>query len=104
MPLSDADIAEIQALQLVGQMPLTIGEFNLNRTVNDLGVTVQRLSKLVHILWKEVESLERFVKVIPEGLQIKAGFSEILVLKNGGIRIGGQRVLLTSPGKSEFYF
>jgi hypothetical protein len=69
-----------------------------------LAQKVERLTKLVHILWKEAEKLESYVKVIPEGLQIKADFSEILVLKNGGIRIAGQRVLVTAPGKSDLYF
>ena len=69
-----------------------------------LAQKVERLTKLVHILWKEAEKLESYVKVIPEGLQIKADFSEILVLKNGGIRIGGQRVYVTTPGKSDLYY
>ena len=69
-----------------------------------LAQKVERLTKLVHILWKEAEKLESYVKVIPGGLQIKADFSEIVVLKNGGIRIAGQRVLVTAPGKSDLYF
>ena len=69
-----------------------------------LEAKVERLTKLVHILWKEAEKLESYVQVIPEGLRIKADFSEILVLKNGGIRIGGQRVYVTTPGKSDLYY
>jgi hypothetical protein len=42
--------------------------------------------------------------VIPEGLRIKSGASEVLVLKNGGIMINGLRVLVQTPGKSEFYY
>jgi hypothetical protein len=68
-----------------------------------LEAKVERLTKLVHILWKEAERLEGIVKVIPEGLQIKTGFSEITVLRNGGIVIKGQRILVEAPGKKEFY-
>lgn len=70
----------------------------------NLEAKVERLTKLVHILWKEAERLESIVKVIPEGLQIKTGFSEVTVLKNGGVVIKGLRVLVETPGKSEFYF
>ena len=59
------------------------------------------LTKLVHILWKELEKYEQVIKVIPEGLQIKAGMSEILVLRNGGIILDGQRILLNTPGKQQ---
>ena len=62
---------------------------------------VARLSKLVHILWKEVERLEGIIHVIPEGLKIKSGRSEILVLKNGGIILNGLRISLEVPGKTE---
>ncbi len=58
-----------------------------------LEAKVERLTKLVHILWKEAERLEGIVKVIPEGLQIKTGISEIK----------GQRILVEAPGKREFY-
>jgi hypothetical protein len=68
-----------------------------------LEAKVERLTKLVHILWKEAERLEGIVKVIPEGLQIKTGISEITVLRNGGIVIKGQRILVEAPGKREFY-
>ncbi len=68
-----------------------------------LEAKVERLTKLVHILWKEAERLESIVKVIPEGLQIKTGFSEVTVLRNGGVVIKGLRVLVETPGKSEFY-
>ena len=67
-----------------------------------LEAKVERLTKLVHILWKEAEKIESIVKVIPEGLQIKTGFSEISVLRNGGIVIKGQRILVQAPGKSFF--
>lgn len=69
-----------------------------------LAAKVDHLSKLVHILWKEAERLEQIVQVIPEGLRIKSGASEVLVLKNGGIVINGLRVLVQTPGKSEFYY
>lgn len=66
-----------------------------------LEAEVARLTKLVHILWKEVEKLEGIVHVIPEGLKIKSGRSEILVLKNGGIILNGLRISLEVPGKTE---
>jgi hypothetical protein len=69
-----------------------------------LAAKVDHLTKLVHILWKEAERLEQIVQVIPEGLRIKSGASEVLVLKNGGIMINGLRVLVQTPGKSEFYY
>lgn len=69
-----------------------------------LEAKVEYLTKLVHILWKQVETLESRVQVTAEGVRIKSGQSEILVLNNGGIRIGGLRVLVTTPGKADFYF
>jgi len=68
-----------------------------------LEAKVERLTKLVHILWKEAERLESIVQVIPEGLRIKTGFSEVTVLRNGGIIISGQRIHLKSATKSELY-
>ena len=65
---------------------------------------LEHLTKLVHILWKEVERLEQIVQVIPEGLRIKAGMSEILVLKNGGIILNGLRILMHTPAKDEFLY
>jgi hypothetical protein len=59
------------------------------------------LTKLVHILWKNLEQYEQIIKVIPEGLQIKTGMSEVLVLKNGGIILEGQRILVHTPGKQQ---
>jgi len=67
-----------------------------------LEAKVERLTKLVHILWKEAEKLESIVRVIPEGLEIKTGFSEIAVLRNGGVIIKGQRILVDAPGKTFF--
>jgi hypothetical protein len=64
---------------------------------------VERLTKLVHILWKEAERLESVVRVIPEGLTIKAGASEVTVLRNGGIVIRGQRIEFKSATKSELW-
>ena len=86
-----------------GDAALALSTVNLAIEAN-LIARVERLTKLVHILWKEAERLESYVKVIPEGLQIKTGFSEVTVLKNGGIMIKGLRVLVQTPGKSEFYF
>jgi hypothetical protein len=68
-----------------------------------LEAKVERLTKLVHILWKEAERLESIVKVIPEGLQIKTGMSEVTVLRNGGVIITGQRILVEAPGRQELY-
>ncbi|SEF15339.1 hypothetical protein SAMN05444161_9260 [Rhizobiales bacterium GAS191] len=65
---------------------------------------VAHLTKLVHILWKEAERLEQIVQVIPEGLRIKTGMSEILVLKNGGIILNGLRIHLKTPGKDELMY
>jgi hypothetical protein len=65
---------------------------------------VERLTKLVHILWKEVERLEGIVQVIPEGLRIKSGSSEVLVLKNGGIILKGLRIDLSTPGQGKLYY
>jgi hypothetical protein len=84
-------------------MQIHVGTITQNQPVS-LEAKVEHLTKLVHILWKEVEKYEGMIQVIPEGIQIKAGASEILVLKNGGIRIGGMRVLVTTPGKADFYF
>ena len=65
---------------------------------------VTRLTKLVHILWKEAERLESHVQVTPDGLHIKSGMSEILVLRNGGIIINGHRILLKTPGKDQLLY
>jgi hypothetical protein len=65
---------------------------------------VNHLTKVVHVLWKEVERLEQTVHLIPEGLQIKSGLSEVLVLKNGGIMLNGLRINIKTPGKGEFYY
>lgn len=65
---------------------------------------VEHLTKLVHIMWQHMERMEKVVRVIPEGLQIKAGMSEITVLNNGGVIIKGQRVLIDVPnGNGVFY-
>ncbi|HKA73053.1 MAG TPA: hypothetical protein VKE26_14680 [Xanthobacteraceae bacterium] len=65
---------------------------------------VERLTKLVHILWKEVERLEGVIRVVPEGLKVKSGRSEILVLKNGGIILNGLRISLETPGKNDLFY
>jgi hypothetical protein len=72
--------------------------------ISQLQKQVAHLTKLVHILWKEAEKLERTVKVTPEGLRIKTGLSELLVLTNGGIILDGQRILLKTPGKDELMY
>jgi hypothetical protein len=72
--------------------------------VAQLQKQVAHLTKLVHLLWKEAEQLEKVVQVIPEGLRIKAGMSEVLVLKNGGIILEGMRIRLKTPGKDELMF
>jgi hypothetical protein len=71
---------------------------------NSLEAEVAHLTKLVHILWREVEKLEGIVHVIPEGLKIKTGRSELLLLKNGGIILNGARIYLETPGKKELMF
>ena len=65
---------------------------------------VTHLTKLVHILWKEAERLEKLVHITPDGLRIKSGRSEILVLKNGGIILDGHRIHLKTPGKDQLMF
>ena len=65
---------------------------------------VAHLTKLVHILWKEAEKLESVVRVTPDGLRIKTGISELLVLKNGGIILDGHRIYLKTPGKDQLMF
>jgi len=65
---------------------------------------VEHLTKLVHILWKQVERMESVINVIPEGVQLKSGMSEVLVLKNGGIVIKGQRILIETPGRYEMFY
>ena len=65
---------------------------------------VERLTKLVHILWKDVHRLQQIVQVIPEGLRIQAGMFEVLILSNGGIILNGPRINISTPGKGEFYY
>jgi hypothetical protein len=67
----------------------------------NLEAEVARLTKLVHILWREVEKLEGIIHVTRDGLQIKAGRSEILVLKNGAIVLNGISISLEVPGKQQ---
>lgn len=64
---------------------------------------VEHLTKLVHILWKQVEKLEGIIHVIPEGIQVKTGLSEVLILRNGGIVIKGERILIQTPGRQEMF-
>jgi hypothetical protein len=72
--------------------------------VEGLQKQVTHLAKLVHILWKEAERLEKIVQITPDGLRIKSGRSEILVLKNGGIILDGHRIHLKTPGKDQLMF
>jgi len=65
---------------------------------------VTQLIKLVHILWKELEKVDRIIQVIPEGLRIKCGQSEVLVLENGGIILNGLRIRLRTPGKEQLLY
>jgi hypothetical protein len=65
---------------------------------------VAQLTKLVHILWKEAEKLEEVVQVTRDGLRIKSGMSELLVLKNGGIILNGLRIHLKTPAKDQLLF
>jgi restriction endonuclease S subunit len=77
-----------------------------NRLLNNqqtLETKVERLTKLVHILWQEVERLESIVQVTHEGLTIKTAFSEVSVLGNGGIIISGQRIHFKSATKSDLW-
>jgi hypothetical protein len=53
--------------------------------------------KHIQALWRHIERLEKFIKATPDGLQLKADRSEILLLKNGGIIIDGTRIHLKVP-------
>jgi len=86
------------------QLPPSFGTFGPMNPQTSLQDQVTHLTKVVHVLWKEVERLQQTVHLIPEGLQIKAGQSEVLVLKNGGILLNGLRINIKTPGKGEFYF
>ena len=72
--------------------------------IEELQKQVTHLTKLVHILWKEAERLEKIVQITPDGLRIKSGRAEVLVLKNGGIILDGHRIHLKTPGKDELMF
>jgi hypothetical protein len=64
---------------------------------------IKHLEKLVHILWKEAERLQGRIKFTNEGIALKDGAAEILVLKNGGVVIHGNRVAIETPGKSQLF-
>jgi len=64
-----------------------------------LEARVERLTKLVHILWKEAERLESMVHATQGGLRIKNGFAEVFVKKNGEVVITGQRIELKASGE-----
>jgi hypothetical protein len=68
-----------------------------------LEAKVERLTKLVHILWKEAERLESIVQVQRDGLRIKTGFAELSLTNSGGIVISGQRIHFKSATKSELW-
>jgi hypothetical protein len=72
--------------------------------IAELQKQVTHLTKLVHILWKEAEKLEKIVQVTPDGLRMKTGRSEVLVLTNGGIILDGHRIHLKTPGKDQLMF
>lgn len=80
---------------------------NLNLNSFNMSVNASQQEQLAHhkkhiqALWRHIERLEKVVQLIPEGLKIKIGMSEILVLKNGGIILDGQRILLKTPGKDQ---
>lgn len=80
---------------------------NLNLNSFNMSVNASQQEQLAHhkkhiqALWRHIERLEKVVQLIPEGVKIKTGMSEILVLKNGGIILDGQRILLKTPGKDQ---
>ena len=80
---------------------------NLNLNTLNMTVNMSQQEQLAHhrkhiqALWRHIERLEKVVQLIPEGVKIKTGMSEILVLKNGGIILDGQRILLKTPGKDQ---
>ena len=55
--------------------------------------------KHIQALWRHVQRLEKLIQGIPEGIKIKSGSSEILVLNNGGLILSSQRMLLKTPQK-----
>lgn len=92
----------------MGKIPDTVGDVMKQMKGHSYGGRntsdqVEHLTKLVHILWKHVERLESIVHVIPEGLRIKSGMSEVLILKNGGVIIKGERILIETPGRHEMF-
>ena len=98
-------IAKIGQQDAIGKMVAdVVKSVSPEGQIAQLQKQVAHLTKLVHILWKEAEQLERVVKVTREGLSIKSGLAEVLVLKNGGIILQGHRILLKTPGKDQLMF
>lgn len=64
---------------------------------------VARLTKLVHILWKEVERLETIVKFTQEEVTIKTGEAQLVMKKDGTILLKGHRINIATPGKSQIF-
>jgi hypothetical protein len=82
--------------------------FNLNMANFDINADQRKQLELYHkhirALWHHVQRLEKVVQIIPEGVKIKAGISEVTVLNNGGIIIDGLRIRIRTPNKDEFYY
>jgi hypothetical protein len=73
---------------------------NANLSINlSQAETLEYHKKHIRALWHHIERLEQIIQIIPEGVKIKTGMTEILVLKNGGIILDGQRILLKTPRK-----
>ena len=64
---------------------------------------VARLTKLVHILWKEVERLETIVKFTQEEVTIKTGMAQLVMKKDGSILLKGHSINISTPGKSQVF-
>lgn len=62
---------------------------------------VEHLTKLVHILWRQVEKLESIIHVTSGGLHIKSDAAEILVRKDGHIVIKGTGVRIKTLERDE---
>jgi len=87
---------DIQDLNTINNMSLNLTNLSINMSQTQ---TLEYHKKHIRALWHHVERLEQVIQIIPEGVKIKTGMSEVLVLKNGGIILDGHRILLKTPGK-----
>jgi hypothetical protein len=78
---------------------------NLNMLNTTINMSQQEelalYKKHIRALWHHVERLEKFIQVMPDGIKIKAEMSELLLLKNGGVILSGNRIYLSVPGNGQ---